>query len=820
MEQRPDQNKDELASYVTEKTEAWKTWRDNNYKDRWDEYYRLFRGFWTEGDKNRKSERSRIIAPELSQAVETSVAEIEDAIFARDRWIDVDQDTDDMGKEDASLNQQLHYLLDDFEAYGVKHAVSEIVLNGALYGTGIGKVVVDRIKVPRVDQTGIPGVVQDIKYVVRLVPMSPRNTVIDPDARTVDDALGVAHDIKLPLSVIQKRINDGIYRDIPLRPYKEEVESLQALAEFSLSSDQARACRVVEWHGLVPESMIDEKEKLFDEIEKEIADANKDLTTIGKTTLSGTDKLVEAIVVVVNDEYVARAVRNPFLLGDRSIVAYAHDTVPDRFWGRGIAEKGYNPQKALDAEVRARIDALALSTAPMMGIDSTKIPRGQTFSVTPGKNILTVGNPSESLMPIKFPPPDPYTFQQTQELREMIQRGTGSYELPANVDNSRMAATSMSMVVGSMIKRSRRTLANIERNLLSPFVKKAMWRYMQFDPKRFPLKDYNFKVKSSMGIMAREFEQGQLVSLLSTVPNESPAFWMLMKGIYQNSSIDEREKMMQFCDQMMEQAANPQPPPPDPKVAVDMERLKAEMEQHKDKMDIEARKLMHLDEAVKGEAARDVGEGHMQTATAVLQMVKSETEQLKVQSEAYLNLAKAEAEQQKAELDLYKARLEEMKIRMDAAMGHAQLKADVQTTNHELKKEAEDGAETDPETGVTESVEIPEIDEPDEIHNEEPDKLTPLFEKLISSIEKQTETLSSKSISQTSEDRVFNTASAHPLDEQLGKMVPEMHGKVMANKEEQPSPQIERDQQGLVTHINGKPVKRDDKGLLMGVEDQ
>lgn len=816
MEQRPDQKKDDLASYVTEKVEAWKTWRDNNYKDRWDEYYRLFRGFWTEKDKNRNSERSRIVSPELSQAIETSVAEIEDAVFARDRWIDVDQDTDDVGNEEASLNQQLHYLLDDFEQYGVKHAVSEIILNGAIYGTGIGKVVVDRIKVPRVDNNGIPGIVQDVKYCVRLVPMSPRNTVIDPDARTVDDALGVAHDIKLPLSVIQKRIDEGIYRNIPLNAYKEEVENLQALAEFSLSSDQAQACRVVEWHGLVPESMINETETLFDDIEKEIADANKDLTTIGKTDFS-TEKLVEAIVVVVNDEYVARAVRNPFLLGDRSVIAYAHDTVPDRFWGRGIAEKGYNPQKALDAEVRARIDALALSTAPMMGIDSTKIPRGQTFSVTPGKNILTVGNPAESLMPIKFPPPDPYTFQQTQELREMIQRGTGSYELPANVDNSRMAATSMSMVVGSMIKRSRRVLANIERNLLTPFVKKAMWRYMQFDPKRFPLKDYNFKVKSSMGIMAREFEQGQLVSLLSTVPSETPAFWMLMKGIYQNSSIDEREKMMQFCDQMMEQAANPQQQP-DPKAMVDMQRLQMEDSHHKDKMDIEARKLMHLDAAVKGEAARDVGEGHMQTATAILQMVKSETEQLKAQSEAYLNLAKAEAERQKAELETYKARLEEMKIRMDAAMGHAQLKADIQTTNTELKKEAEAGAETDPETGETESVEIPEIDEPDEIHNEEPDKLTPLFEKLIGSIEKQTELLSSKSMSQEAEDRVFNTTKEHPLDGELGKMVKDIHGKMMTS-EESSSPQIERDQNGLVTSINGKPVKRDEKGLMIGVED-
>jgi hypothetical protein len=115
----------------------------------------------------------------------------------------------------------------------------------------------------------------------------------------------------------------------------------------------------------------------------------------------------------------------------------------------------------------------------MMAIDATKIPRGETFAVRPGRNILTQGNPAEALMPLKFPPPDPHTFQQTQELREMIQRGTGGYELPAAMaDANRMAATSMSMVVGSMIKRSRRTLANIEREFLKPIVEKALWRYM------------------------------------------------------------------------------------------------------------------------------------------------------------------------------------------------------------------------------------------------------------------------------------------------------------------------------------------------------
>ena len=83
------QAKDDLASWITERVDQWETWRDNNYKDRWDEYYRLWRGIWLEVDKNRASERSRIICPELSQAIETSVAELEDATFIRDRWIDV-----------------------------------------------------------------------------------------------------------------------------------------------------------------------------------------------------------------------------------------------------------------------------------------------------------------------------------------------------------------------------------------------------------------------------------------------------------------------------------------------------------------------------------------------------------------------------------------------------------------------------------------------------------------------------------------------------------------------------------------------------------
>ena len=61
----------------------------------------------------RKSERSRIISPALQQAVESSVAEIEEATFGRGRFFDVTDDTQDRERQDiAFLRTKLH---EDFD---------------------------------------------------------------------------------------------------------------------------------------------------------------------------------------------------------------------------------------------------------------------------------------------------------------------------------------------------------------------------------------------------------------------------------------------------------------------------------------------------------------------------------------------------------------------------------------------------------------------------------------------------------------------------------------------------------------------------------
>ena len=242
----------ELAAYIKQYVDGWEAWRDNNYKERWDEYYRMFRGTWSNSDATRDSERSRVMGTELSQAIETQVAEIEDAIFARQNWIDISDDYIDPERRDVETARDL--LLCEFDENGVKAAISEILLNGAIYGTGIGKVMVDRKKVPTITpeitdpETGrVTPAKTELKteYCVKLVPVSPRNFVIDPNAKRPDEGMGCAHVWQEPLADVQRKISEGTYRSFPLAPYGDQVEDRHSLGEYAAQSETEQLCKLL-----------------------------------------------------------------------------------------------------------------------------------------------------------------------------------------------------------------------------------------------------------------------------------------------------------------------------------------------------------------------------------------------------------------------------------------------------------------------------------------------------------------------------------------------------------------------------------------------
>ena len=527
-----------LAGWLSHRLDSWRTHRNINYIPMWDEYYRLWRGIWSAEDKTRANERSRLISPALQQAVESSVAELEEATFGRGKWFDIQDDMLDQDPSDAEYVRNL--LQEDLEKTGCKDAICEVFLNGAIYGTGVGKIVVKQTIERAPAEVPIEGTMATTREVVEypsidvhVEPISPKEFLIDPSANSIDDALGVAHEVIKPRYHVVEGIRSGIYRDVPL-------DGDYNTAKFGYdpetkSADESDSVKICEYWGLVP---------------KRFLKANKDKDDF---EYSKKDELVEAVVTMCNDEHILRVEENAFMMEDRPFISYQHDIVPNKFWGRGVCEKGYNPQKALDAEMRARIDSLALTTTPMMAADASRLPRGVKFEVRAGKTVLTNGNPREAIMPLDMGTTDPNTFNQVASLQNMIQMGTGSADTGSAQNDT---ASGMSMMQSAAIKRQKRTLMNFQNTFLIPLINKCMWRKIQFDVERYPVNDYKFIPYSTMGIMAKELEMTQMVQMLQTIPQDSPAFNVILLALFQNSSIHNRDQIVNALMQGGE--SNPQ----------------------------------------------------------------------------------------------------------------------------------------------------------------------------------------------------------------------------------------------------------------------
>lgn len=115
--------------------------------------------------------------------------------------------------------------------------------------------------------------------------------------------------------------------------------------------------------------------------------------------------------------------------------------------------------------------------------------------------------------------------------------------------------TNMDMATATLIKKYKRTLVNFQEDFLIPFINKAAWRYMQFDPERYPSQDLTFIPTATLGIIAREHEQKQLAFLIQTLGAQSPLTPILMAGILKNSGISDREAMLE----QMKQLSQPNP---------------------------------------------------------------------------------------------------------------------------------------------------------------------------------------------------------------------------------------------------------------------
>lgn len=622
-----------LVSWVIERTRRWEEARNRGYQKTWGEYWRMWRGKWAPEDMNRQSERSRLIAPALAQAIEQSVAEAEEALFSREIWFDVDDNLGDAQKLDAAKARD--QLIEDLELVNAKDQLLEAVTNSAIFGTGIVKIstsVESLGKPERNAETKKMEASTKERVVVTVESIRPDEFVPDPAGRTIQEMLGVAHHIGVkPLHSVLESIESGMYREDALAELFPQQRMSNSDIDWDdpqsmLSSADTDNVDIIEYHGKVPVNLFNrmtEKKTALDEVLSQDIMMNPD---------AGDGPMIEAIVTIANSSVLLRAIANPFVMKDRSIIAFQWEKVPGRFWGRGVSEKGYNPQKALDAEIRARIDALGYISAPMLGVDSGRIPRGFKMEVKPGKVWTTQGPPGEVLQPIKIGDLNAGTFNQASEMERMVQMGTGAFDTATALNTqSQSGSNSMSsnsMLMGAFVKRAKRSVQNIERNLLAPLIKKVMWRYMQFDPVRYPT-DYEFNVKATMGIVAREAQAMQMTQLIGMIPKEfGKVAVSIAKGVIESAAVTNKAEVAAAIAEAMK-------PPSE-----------EEQQKQKQMVDMQMQVTLAQGQQVLLQNQKTIAETQKLVAEAKLALHKAGTENVKLdQEQQKLDLMSEELEQ-------------------------------------------------------------------------------------------------------------------------------------------------------------------------------
>jgi hypothetical protein len=584
--EEPSEADKELTAFVVQHCDRWRDSRDENYLEDWKEYERIFRGQWASEDRTRDSERSRLISPATQQAVETRHAEIMEAVFGNGEFFDIKDDIMDVNGNKMDVEAIKALLKEDLERYKIRKSVDQIELMAEIYGTGIGEIMVktdteyvpSTQMIPNSNQAAY-GVTEKEVFFVKVNPVNPKNFLIDPNATSIDEAMGVAIEKFVSIHKIVEGMEKGIYRKVDIGPtgLDDDLEVTQEVVQY-----QDDKVKLLTYYGLVPREYLEQLEN----DDEEVVDLFPEDSTAD--TYSG---LVEAIVVIANDGLLLKAEKNPYMMKDRPVIAYQDDTVPNRFWGRGTVEKAYNMQKAIDAQLRSHLDSLALTTAPMIAMDATRLPRGAKFEVKPGKAILTNGNPAEIMMPFKFGTTSPESAATAREFERMLLMATGTLDSQGMVSQASRDSTGagMSMAVSGIIKKYKRTLTNFQEDFMVPLIKKAAFRYMQFDPERYPSVDLKFMPTATLGIMAREYEQQQLIGLLQTLGPNTPVLPIILKGIIANSSLSNRAEMEQALTQMSQ---------PDP--------AQAQMQQMAVQMDMEQKQA--TTQSLQARAQRDQAE--------------------------------------------------------------------------------------------------------------------------------------------------------------------------------------------------------------------
>jgi hypothetical protein len=255
------------------------------------------------GGQEQASERATLVTPGLAEAVENIVAEVEEALWGRGDSFDLKAafDANEDAKKITDDNKQK--LKEDLGDGEFNVNLGEALINAAVYGSGIGEVIVEKFikreiaasvqamiappvrpsdplaqammgagatptagaqaqsappPVPMASmQPPAPiearAIEREVSYSC-LQSVNPRNFLIEPTARSVDKALGVAIEEYVGSHIINQGMRDGKYRDVKVGTSAGDQElAADRQVETEYVFDKVH---IIRYYGLVPKNLL------------------------------------------------------------------------------------------------------------------------------------------------------------------------------------------------------------------------------------------------------------------------------------------------------------------------------------------------------------------------------------------------------------------------------------------------------------------------------------------------------------------------------------------------------------------------------------
>ena len=229
---------------------------------------------------------------------------------------------------------------------------------------------------------------------------------------------------------------------------------------------------------------------------------------------------------------------------------FPYERAPHQFWGTGVPRMMRDSQTTMNAATRIWLDNLALSSGPMMEVNTDLLAAGEDpTDVHPWRVWLREGGDG-SMPAIRWYQPiaNANGLNQIVELfRRFADETTSlpSYTHGEQGKSLNKTATGMSMLMGAANISLKSTVKNIDDFLLEPMIQSLFHFNMEFSTNEEAKGDLKVVSRGSTALIQKEVQSQRLLQFLSLVSNPTDIAIVdrtkLIRDIAQSMEIDADE---------------------------------------------------------------------------------------------------------------------------------------------------------------------------------------------------------------------------------------------------------------------------------------